>query len=144
MRWPLATSGAVMLMILCSGCSEPISRYEVARVPSPSGRLEVILTETNGGATTSFGYDVSLTMTGSSRATSVASLYGATRSKTAYGVDIQWLNEYKLKILYLNAKSVRNVVTRANIEGHIVDVELQSGIDNPAAPSGSMHNNSPR
>lgn len=134
----------VVFAMFCIGCAESASRHDVARVPSPSGGLEAILTETNGGATTSFGYEVSLMVTGSSRATPVASLYGATRSRTAYGVDIRWLNEHALKIVYLNAKSVRNVVTRANVEGRVVDVELQSGIDNPAAPPGPMHDGPPR
>jgi hypothetical protein len=35
-----------------------VSRDEVARVISPDGRLEAILIETNGGATTAFGYEI--------------------------------------------------------------------------------------
>lgn len=143
-RWHGLTKSAVVVAILCAGCTRPVSRYDVVRVPSPSGALEAILTETNGGATTTFGYDVAVTTTGSSEATNVASLYGATRSKNAYGVDIRWRNDHTLTIQYLDAKSVRNVVDRANVEGHLVDIALQSGIDNPSAPPGAMHTNAAR
>jgi hypothetical protein len=44
-------------LALLAGCSL-VSRDEVARVASPDGRVEAVLIETNGGATTSFGYEV--------------------------------------------------------------------------------------
>jgi hypothetical protein len=137
-------ANAVVVAILCAGCTKLVSRRVVARVPSPDGTLEAILTETNGGATTSFGYDVSITANGSSEAKSVATLYGATRSKTAYGVDIRWLDERTLTILYLDAKSVQHVMTQIRVARHVVDIVLQSGIDNPSAPPGPMHANAGR
>ncbi len=54
-----------MFMTLCTGCKEKASSYQVAHVSSPNGSLEAVLTETNGGATTSFGYEVSVGPKGS-------------------------------------------------------------------------------
>ena len=47
----------VILSLLLSACGIA-SEDEVARVTSPDGRVEAVLIETNGGATTSFGYKV--------------------------------------------------------------------------------------
>src|ERR1700753_1241865 len=67
---------ACVLAVLVSGCKEQ-SSYEVAHLFSPDGSLEASVTETNGGATTSFGYEVSVGVKGSKTLTHVASLYGA-------------------------------------------------------------------
>ena len=44
-----------IVLALLAGCGL-VSRDEVARVASPYGGVEAVLIETNGGATTSFGY----------------------------------------------------------------------------------------
>ena len=46
------------VLLICAfllGClQDTVVRAEVARVRSPTGRLEALVSETNGGATTSF------------------------------------------------------------------------------------------
>jgi hypothetical protein len=64
LRW----SSALVLAVLCVGCEPRVSSYEVGRTASPNGSLEAILTETNGGATTSFGYEVSVGTKGAQNA----------------------------------------------------------------------------
>ncbi|MBL8397465.1 MAG: hypothetical protein JNL84_04855 [Candidatus Accumulibacter sp.] len=51
--------GTVLLLAwFFSGLIGEPSKDEVARVVSPSGNIDAVLFETNGGATTSFGYEV--------------------------------------------------------------------------------------
>ena len=130
-----------MLTILGVGCKEQSSSYEVAHVASPNGSLEAILTETNGGATTSFGYEVSVGTKGAKKPDHVASLYGAVRNEQAYGVNLSWTGDHILRVQYLRAKAVHNVSKTINVGGQQVEVELQSGVEDPMAPSGGMHYN---
>lgn len=130
-----------MLMLLGVGCKKPSSSYEVAHVPSPNGRLEAVLTETNGGATTSFGHEVSIGTKGAKALVHVASLYGAVRNDQAYGVNLNWAGDHILRVQYLRAKAVQNVSKSVTVGGQQVEVELQSGVEDPSAPSGGMHYN---
>src|SRR5947208_537704 len=102
----LFVGGNVLLaVVLCISCTSA-SSYQVARVTSPNGDLEAVLTETNGGATTSFGYDVTVRARGAKNGTKVASLYGAIRNEQAFGVNLLWANDHVLRIQYLRARSV--------------------------------------
>jgi hypothetical protein len=97
-RW-----SALLLIVLLAACSD---ETHVASAKSPNGRLKAILTGTNGGATTSFGYEVDLeTIPRWGRTVRVASLYGAARSQQAYGVNLVWLDDQTLEIQYLTAKT---------------------------------------
>ena len=126
------------LVILCIGCNRRPSSYQVARVASPNGNLEAVLTETNGGATTSFGYDVTVGVKGTRNAEKVASLYGAIRNEQAYGVNLSWADNHVLRIQYLRAKSVQDVRKTVDLNGQQVEVVLQSGIVDITAPAGGM------
>src|SRR4051812_23442156 len=95
---------AVLLITLLFGCSH-VSRDEVAKQSSPDVTIEAILYETNGGATTSFGYEAVLRATNTSQGVIVANLYGAVRNASAYGVNLKWLNDRELVLEYLTAKS---------------------------------------
>jgi hypothetical protein len=130
-----------MLTVLIVGCKESPSSYEVAHVASPNGKLEAILTETNGGATTSFGYDVSIGVKGSKSLRRVVSLYGALRNEQAYGVNLSWPSDGVLRVSYLRAKAVQNVSKNVDVAGQPVEIELQSGVEDASAPSGGMHYN---
>src|SRR5258705_13961034 len=48
-------SSLIFISFMLASCA---SQDEVSRVPSPDGRVEAVLIETNGGATTSFGYRI--------------------------------------------------------------------------------------
>ena len=113
------------------------SRDEVARVTSPSGSLVATLMEVNGGATTSFGYEVRIARDGFNLGgTEVASLYAAVRSEHAYGVNLHWVSDQELRIDYLSAKYAEVLPQRTFAPS--VRVVLHAGISDPLAPSGGM------
>jgi hypothetical protein len=134
-------TGVLMLTILSVGCKKQSSSYEVAHVTSPNGSLEAVLTETNGGATTSFGYEVSVGLRGAKTLDHVATLYGAVRNEQAYGVNLSWAGDHVLRVQYLRAKAVQDVSPTLDMGGQQVKIELQSGVEDPTAPPGGMHYN---
>lgn len=136
-----AISGCLALMLLCVGCQEQSSSYEVAHVVSPDGRLEAVLNETNGGATTSFGYVVSIGPKGSKTRSQVASLYGAIRSEHAYGINLRWQSEKVLSVQYLQAKAIQQVSNTITVDGRQLGIVLQSGVNDSTAPPGGMYYN---
>jgi hypothetical protein len=77
--------GIVFVMLALAACFAGVSRDEVARVTSPDGTVDAVLVEVNGGATTSFGYQVFLVQRGGKRSdpSEVAELYEATRNAQA-------------------------------------------------------------
>jgi hypothetical protein len=128
------------LAIACFGCRNS-SSHEVARMPSPDGRTAAVLTESNGGATTSFGYDVSVGPNGSKQLEKIATLYGAVRNDQAYGVNLRWTDSHTLRVEYLKAKSVLNVKNTATVNGQQIQILLESGVEDPNAPAGGMLSN---
>jgi len=139
-RW--LTLGLCMSVPGCFASSD-----EVARVRSPTGHLEGVVLETNGGATTSFGYEIYVVPTGNSvrRGRRVATLSGAVRNAHAYGVNLRWTSPEFLKVEYLRAKA-------SKLEGPFpfdlaeqsVSVGLAEGVEDPSAPSGGMLYNQKR
>jgi hypothetical protein len=120
------------------GC---ITRDEVARVPSPDGAVEAVLVETNGAARTSLGYEVRILETRGYRAALVASLYGAVRKDSAYGLNLRWASNSDLIIEYLEARVVRLGETSRRLAGREIRVTLRDGIIDPDAPAGGMFRN---
>jgi hypothetical protein len=131
--------GIALATASCFGFGEP-SRDEVARISSPSGQLDAVVIETNGGATTSFGYEVHIVPEGTvaSKATEVASLYGAVRNEQAYGVNVRWRRSDLLAVEYLRAKDASLRRPRVSVNGRDVQVVLAGSIADPEAPSGGM------
>jgi hypothetical protein len=115
------------------------SKDEVARIVSPSGKVDAVLIETNGGATTSFGYEVYVVEHGASFfGLPAVSLYDSVRSEHAYGANLKWLSPDSLAVEYLSAKSAK-VNTRTEYLGtQTVQVSLRDGVTDNAAPSGGM------
>ena len=112
-------------------------RDEVYRVASPSGDFVATVIEINGGATTSFGYEVRITRKGFSvGSTEVASLYDAVRSDRAYGVNLRWVSDQELHVEYQTAQSAEVLPSR--ILAPSVHVVLEPGISDPSAPPGGM------
>jgi hypothetical protein len=126
--------------ILSASCIGGWSEDEVARIACPSGGIDAVLTESNGGATTSFGYHIYLVATGRSykKGTKVASLYGATRNESAYGVNLKWSGPEELVIWYLKARNTNVPHDQATVDGHQVRVVLFGGINDSNAPPGGM------
>jgi hypothetical protein len=113
------------------------SRDQVSRVASPSGDFVATVIEINGGATTSFGYEVRIARKGFNvEGTEVASLYGAVRNGRAYGVNLRWVSDRELHVEYLTAKSAEVLPSRMLAPS--VHVTLESGISDSSAPPGGM------
>ena len=131
----------VLLLSLLGGCiATDLSHDEVARSTSPDGTTDAIVIESNGGATTSFWYDVCLAPRGG-RCTvsdSVAQLYGATRSDQAYGINARWDNDLLLRIEYLQAQQTKVLYTTATLDGRSIKVVLRPGVRDSSAPPGGM------
>ena len=140
LRWPLIAFGALILVVLLLGYAwlPDSSRDIVARTTSPDGALDAVLVETNGGATTSFGYEILIADKGKDRGTPVAFLDGATRNQQAWGVDVRWIDDTHIDISYLKAESVQQDRTKLVVAGRNVTVSLHSGVLNEAAPAGGM------
>lgn len=116
------------------------SKEEVARIPSPSGKVVATLVETNGGATTSFGYEVYLASSNSwFQGTKVAFLYGAVQKDSPsgdvhYGVNLRWNTDSELLIQYLDARWVNWDVPEWYGSDSKVQVTLRPRTEDPNAP----------
>jgi len=112
---------------------------EVARVSSPDGQVEAVLIETDGGATTSFGYRILVAKKGSwFPGEEVAWLYGAFRNEQAYGVNFKWCSDTELCVEYLNARQTELKKPSIYVKGRNIEVTLHSGLADPTAPAGGM------
>jgi hypothetical protein len=121
-----------------ASCGVTVSRDEVARVASPGGQAEAVLVETNGGAITSFGYEVHVVERGGSPDNEVAWLYGAVRNANAYGANRKWVGEKALVVEYLEARDQALRQPSLKLAGKEIEVSLRSGVVDPAAPAGGM------
>lgn len=128
-------TAVVVILLTCVGCS---SRDEVTRVSSPDGRVDAVLFETNGGATTSFGYEIELARKGHRGGSSVASFYGAARNDQAYGVDLSWKGNDELAITYRTAEQPPIIRNAIDMDGKHIRIFVQGGVTNPNAPAGGM------
>ena len=130
-----------MVVLFCSlstGCL--VSSDEVTRAASPDHLLDAVVIETNGGATTAFGYEIYIVPHNASawRGKHVASLYGAVRNENAWGTNAHWLAQDDLAIEYLKAEDVSLIANAAQIGGHHVKIALRPGILDTTAPAGGM------
>ena len=143
-KWALGISASlvalpVALFVLFVALLPGPSEDEVARVASPDGKLEAVLVETNGGATTSFGYEVHVVeRAGKPDGSPAASLYGAVRSGSAYGANLRWERSDLLAVEFLNAKSSNLEVPSVSLGGRIVSIAMRPGVADLTAPAGGM------
>jgi hypothetical protein len=133
------------MLLMATACFDlaEASRDEVARVSSPSGKVDAVVVETNGGATTSFGYEVHVVRkTDSPTAGSEAAfIYGAGRNEHAFGVNLRWRSDDVLVVEYLDAKRVVRLRSQVTAMDHHVTISLVSGVRDTTAPAGGMHYN---
>jgi hypothetical protein len=126
---------ASAILWLASGSSAD----EVARVPSPQGEVEAVLVETNGGATTSFGYEVFVVPRGTREPSNrAAHLYGAVRNSNAYGANLRWSSPTELVIEFEQASSSKLELPLVAVSGLTVRVTLRPGVTDSSAPPGGM------
>jgi hypothetical protein len=114
---------------------------EVARVPDPNANVDAVLVETNGGATTSFGYLVFIFPRGQKPERSdhaVVSLYGAGRSDHAYGANLRWAANDTLVVEYLDAQQANWLNGTLAVNGRVINIVMKSGVNDPSAPPGGM------
>ena len=100
----------------------------------------------DGGATTSIRYEVFLAPVGQKiyGARPVADLYGASRSKQAYGVNLRWISDQALSVEYFEARTAKVAESSVRVAGRDVWVALSPGVLDAAAPEGGMPYNLPR
>lgn len=127
---------SLFLSCLILGSCGSASSVEVMRAASPDGALVARVFEGNGGATTSFSYDV-VVGPATEPQTKVGSFFGAVRSACAYGVNIRWAGDNALIISYDDAKSA-NVVPTAKIADRRIRIVAKAGVSDPTAPCGGM------
>ena len=127
----------LLTLAFLGGCA---SHDEVARVPSPDRALDAVLVESNGGASTSFWYDVYVVSSGSDLewSPSVMDFYGAIRSEEAYGVNLRWADSSNLYVEFLRAKKVSSTSSRIFRGRRIVRVVVHEGKTDTKAPPGGM------
>lgn len=115
-------------------------REVISQKVSPTNNIAAVLVETNGGATTSFGYEVYLIPVGEKITDKprVAFIYGATRNHEAYGVNLKWESPNKLAVEYYRDKSRQIPEEFVVIAKTQIQVVLREGILDPSAPSGGM------
>ncbi len=131
----------VLCALLLVGClNAPWSHDEVARVPSPSKRLDALLIESNGGATTTFAYRVYIVPHGQRVLpdSAVAHLDAATRSDSAYGAALRWFSDTRLNVEYFEARSARLRTPRVHLGSDTIAVTLAPGVIDSLAPGGGM------
>ena len=115
------------------------SKDEVARVVSPTGNVDAVLFETNGGATTSFGYEMYIVEHGAQPTGSPAiSLYGAVRNEHAYGANLKWASPDSVAVEFLSAKSTKIKQQAQPIGTHAIHFAIHEGVTDNAAPPGGM------
>lgn len=142
--WGLALGVLAIIVILIGLSFRDFGRWsfdEVARVAHPNANVDAVLVETNGGATTSFGYEVFLLPRGQKPKQSdhaVASLYGAGRNAQAYGLNPRWIQNDTLVVEYLEAQHADWRNGSLAVNGHVITIVMKSGVNDPTAPPGGM------
>lgn len=145
LKWLAGLAAAVLVLavaaffLLMRALSGDASEDEVARAPAPDGRVEAVLLETNGGATTSFGYEVHIVPPGAAPgASEVAFLYGTLRNTNAYGANLRWLAPDQLRVEYWTTQRGELKQPAVQAGGRTISVSLQSGVLDESAPDGGM------
>lgn len=129
---------ASLMLTGCLDIAGPTSREAVATVISPDGSIQAVLFETNGGATTSYGYEIELHGSKSGNNPVMGgSLYGATRSECGYGVNLRWLSSTQLAIQFLEADQADMPAT-VRVGRRTVQIVPQRGVSDETAPCGGM------
>ena len=130
---------APMLMLTSCDLLGEASRDEVAAVTSPDGATRAVLFETNGGATTAYGYEIELQAASRDGDEVVAAgeLYGAARSQCSWGANLRWLSPTELAVEFMEADRTA-IPAQVEIGGKSVTVMERQGVSDEVAPCGGM------
>jgi len=117
-----------------------VSHTEIARVTDPTGALDAVVIESNGGATTPFGYGVYLVPharpVDARDGSAVASFVSAWRPDSARGVRPRWAGPDDLRVEYIEARSAMLDRRAVSLGGRTVQVRLAGDVvyvDRPPA-----------
>jgi hypothetical protein len=129
-------------LLFLLGCGELFgepSIDEVAWAKSPNGRIYAIVSETNGGATTSYGYLVELHPSDyqGEKPVSAGVLDGAARSECANAVNLRWVDDDTLAIRFYDTKRT-DIPEAVTVGDRRIRIIAQSGVNDAAAPCGEM------
>lgn len=127
---------------MLSGCLDLLGaadRDEVTSLTSPDGATRVILFETNGGATTAYGYQIELqpAFQVGDEVVAAGELYGAARSQCSWGVNIHWLSSTELAVEFMVAHRT-TIPAKVKVGDKTVTIMQRSGVSDKAAPCGGM------
>jgi hypothetical protein len=142
--WGLAVPVFAIIIVLIALTLRDFGEWsfdEVTRVTNLNANVDGVLVETNGGATTSFAYEVFVLPRGQKPKRSdqpVVSLYGAGRSVHAYGANLRWTSNDTLVVEYLDAQHADWINGSLGVNGRLVNIVMKSGINDPSAPPGGM------
>ena len=133
----LLAIGGVLFMLVTADWTEST---EILRTASPNGNTIAILYETNGGATTSFGYRIYLASDDiDSSPVEVASIYGAIRNnRGAYGIVPRWVSEDELHIEYYSSLRDTIVPEVRRKSGKPIQIFTKLNINDLSVPPGNM------
>jgi hypothetical protein len=108
-----------------------VSNEEIARVRSPSNDLDAVVLETNGGATTAFGYRVHVVPAGRSAfwGAQVAYVESAATCAGARGVAPRWTTADQLDLEYRAARSAHLGSPSLAMKGRMLTVRLAPDTD---------------
>lgn len=136
------TTAAVTATAGCTGLSGGVESIEVARQIGGKGRVEAVVVQTNAGATTTYSYAIHLVPAGEPiGAPAMVTITGAQRSRTAYGVNLEWTDARTVVVNYWKADSIHpeNAQLRhAHLAGMNLRVVLESAPPDHHAPPGPM------
>ncbi len=123
--------------LLLFSCAGP-AREERAWANSSDGRTHAILIETNGGATTAFGYQVELHPADhqGQRPISAADFYHVV-SDCGYGLGMHWADANTL-VLSLRSASQMHVDSSVMVGGKNIQILVKTGVDDPTDPCRGM------
>jgi len=115
-----------------------VSHEERAWAASPDGRTHAILIETNGGATTAFGYLVELHPSDhqGEEPIRVADFYRVD-SHCEYGLNMRWKDANTL-VLGIGSASQMHVKGSVSVGGKPIRVVVQTGVNDTADPCRGM------
>lgn len=127
-------------LLMLTGCdlTGEVGRDRVAAVTSPDGATRAILFETNGGATTSYGYEIELAPASQGgEVVAAGQLFGAARSQCSWGVNLRWLSPTELAVDLKEADRTE-IPMRVEVGVKSVTITERYGISDEAAPCGGM------
>lgn len=136
MRWGCAASAVAAIVVppllLMKAC---VSDEIIARVDSPSGRFAAVVHQTNGGATTEFGYYVVVRRLGVGWYPGTRSFFvadSAVRADCEEGLDLRWRGDGNLAIGFSSAtRFSRDYPHTISIDNREIVVALLPGATEP-------------